>query len=127
MPLRPRKPLAAALAAALPIALVLLGIWLGGHPSDLPGFLRSAFVADHDTQVVNQAIDEVAHDYYRPLKRSDLVNASIAGIVASLNDRFSNYLSPNQYGQFDQAGSFSGIGVQVQPEKAGLRLSLIHI
>ena len=122
MPLRPRKPLAAALAAALPIALVLLGIWLGGHPSDLPGFLRSAFVADHDTQVVNQAIDEVAHDYYRPLKRSDLVNASIAGIVASLNDRFSNYLSPNQYGQFDQAGSFSGIGVQVQPEKAGLRV-----
>ena len=84
---RQRQPLLAWLAVMLPVLLVV-GIWLGGHPSDLPGFLRRALVADQDTRVVNQAIDEISHDYYRSLKRVDLANASIAGVVASLLDRF---------------------------------------
>jgi carboxyl-terminal processing protease len=119
---RVRQPITLALAVALPVLLLFVGIWLGGHPDDLPGFLRSALVADHDTRVVNQAIDEVAHDYYRRVPRSALVNASIAGVVSSLQDRFSNYLTPAQYHRFDQAGSFSGIGVEVNPLKDGLRV-----
>src|SRR5207245_8644448 len=39
------RALTAALMALLP-ALLALGLWLGGHPDDLPGFVRSAFVAD---------------------------------------------------------------------------------
>jgi carboxyl-terminal processing protease len=116
---RQRQPLLAWLALMLPVLLVI-GIWLGGHPADLPGFLRSALVADQDTRVVNQAIDEVSHDYYRPLKRADLANASIAGIVASLHDRFSNYLTPKEFRQFDQASSFSGVGIDVRPVRRGL-------
>jgi carboxyl-terminal processing protease len=114
----------AALALALPILLVL-GIWLGGHPEDLPGFARGAFVADHDTRVVNEALGRMAKDYYRPLSEAQLANASIAGAVASLGDRFSHYLTPAEYHSFGEPASFSGIGVEVAPDPKGLRI--VHV
>ena len=117
MPSRRRHPLLAVLAAALPILLVL-GVYLGGHPEDLPQFARNAFVADHETRVVNEAINRIASDYYRPVAKGRLTNASIAGAVASLGDRFSHYLSPHEYREFNQPPSFTGIGVSVGPDRA---------
>jgi carboxyl-terminal processing protease len=118
---RRRQPLIAILAALAPL-LLLAGIWLGGHPSDLPGFMRSAFVSDHETLVVGEALDRIAHDYYRPVKQSQLSNASIAGAVASLEDRFSHYLSPSEFRGFDEPARFTGIGVDVNshPTPRGL-------
>jgi carboxyl-terminal processing protease len=111
----PRQTLIAVLALALPVLLVL-GLYLGGHPEDLPGFLRSAFVANQPTAVVDEAIQRIAHDYYRPIPTSKLSNASIAGVVASLGDRFSHYLSPSEYSEFTQPPHFAGIGVAVDPQ-----------
>jgi carboxyl-terminal processing protease len=105
----------------LPVLLVV-GIWLGGHPEDLPGFARSAFVKDHETQVIDQAIDRIAKDYYRPVGKSQLANASIAGMVSSLKDRFSHYLTPSEFKEFDEPASFTGIGVSVDPVHAGLKI-----
>ena len=81
--------------------------------------MRNAFVSNSDTRVVNEAIDDVAHDYYRPLTQAQLSNAAISGIVAGLHDRFSNYLTPQQYGSFDRGQQFSGIGVEVAPQRTG--------
>jgi carboxyl-terminal processing protease len=124
MPSRRRQPLLAALAAALPVLLVL-GVYLGGHPEDLPGFARSAFVADHATRVVDEAINRIASDYYRPVAKGRLTNASIAGAVSSLGDRFSHYLSPREYRQSNQPPSFTGIGVSVGPDRRGLRIARV--
>jgi carboxyl-terminal processing protease len=121
LPSRRRQPLLAVLVASLPILLVL-GVWLGGHPEDLPGFARGAFVADHETRVVDEAISRISSDYYRPISKSRLSNASIAGVVASLGDRFSHYLSPSEFREFNSPPSFTGIGVQVGPEHRGLRI-----
>jgi carboxyl-terminal processing protease len=107
-----RQPLIAAMALALPILLVV-GLWLGGHPEDLPGFLRSAFVTEHQTQVLNEAMQRIEDDYYRPISSSQLNNASIAGMVASLGDRFSHYLTPSEFREFDAPPHFTGIGVAV--------------
>src|SRR5437660_5444747 len=101
MPPRSRQPTLdwrsiVALAISLLVVLVA-GVWLGGHPSDLPGFARNAFVADHSTRVVNEAIDHISSDYYRPVPTNRLAGASIAGAVASLGDRFSHYLSPREF------------------------------
>ena len=112
---RRRQPLLVGLAAALPVLLVV-GIWLGGHPEDLPKFARSALVSDHQTRVLDEAIDQISSDYYRPISRDRLVNASIAGVVASLGDRFSHYLSPKEFREFNSPPSFTGIGVTVVPE-----------
>lgn len=108
----------------VPIMLVA-GIWIGGHPEDLPGFARRIFVAGHNTRVVNEALQRMTRDYYRPLTESQLANASIAGAVASLDDRFSHYLSPAEYHNFGQPASFSGIGVEVAPDPRGLRLTRV--
>ncbi len=122
---RSRQPLAVALACALPI-LLLLGLWLGGHPEDLPGFLRSAFVANPQTQVVDEAIQRVANDYYRPIATSKLDNASISGLVASLGDRFSHYLTPSEFREFSSPPHFTGIGVAVATQIAAERGLLIE-
>ena len=115
----PRQSPAAVLALLLPILLVA-GLWLGGHPEDLPGFLRSAFVVDHQTRAVDEAIERIAREYYRPIATSQLSNASIAGVVASLHDRFSHYLTPSEYREFNAPPHFTGIGVAVSSERRGL-------
>jgi carboxyl-terminal processing protease len=129
MPSRRRQPPAgfravAVLAVALPLLLVL-GVWLGGHPEDLPSFARRAFVADHETRVVDEAIRRIASDYYRPVAKGRLANSSISGAVASLGDRFSHYLSPREFREFNQPPSFTGIGVSVSPTRAGLRIARV--
>jgi len=120
-----RQPLIVVLAVLLPILLVL-GVWLGGHPEDLPKFARgSTFEANHQTQVVDEALSRIASDYYRPIPKSQLANTSIAGAVASLNDRFSHYLTPKEFHEFNSPPSFTGIGVVVSPEHRGLAIARV--
>jgi carboxyl-terminal processing protease len=120
----PRKRLTYVLAAMLPVLLVG-GIWLGGHPEDLPGFARSGLVAHAETRVVDEAIERISSDYYRPVSTGSLADASVAGAVASLRDRFSHYLSPQEFHDFDEPPSFTGIGVEVQPAKRGLLIARV--
>jgi carboxyl-terminal processing protease len=108
----------------LPILLVG-GIWLGGHPEELPGFARNAFEANHQTLAVDEAIARISSDYYRPIGRSQLADASIAGAVASLGDRFSHYLNPKEYREFNSPPSFTGIGVVVAPQHRGLLIARV--
>ncbi len=117
-----RQPIFAVLAVLLPVLLLVLGIWLGGHPSKLPGFMRNAFVANHETQVVGEAIERVSHDYYRPVSKDSLASSSIGGMVSSLKDPYSTYLSPKEFKSFDQPASFAGIGVSIDPKPAGLEV-----
>jgi carboxyl-terminal processing protease len=116
--------------ASLVLCLVLLfaGIYLGGHPSGLPDFLRNPLVGDQDTRVVNEAIDTVHDTYYREYGRKDLSDRAIAGIVASLDDRFSNYFNPKDYAKFQQqqSGEFAGIGVQVTKADDGLKIVEVY-
>src|SRR5207248_2761942 len=112
------------LLLAAPVLLVV-GVWLGGHPQHLPRFARDVFVANHDTRVVDEAIDRIASDYYRPIKKDSLASASIAGAVASLGDRFSHYLTPHEYRAFNQPPSFTGIGVAVDPDQRGLLIARV--
>jgi carboxyl-terminal processing protease len=120
-----RQPLFTILAVLLPILLLVLGIWLGGHPSKLPRFARDIFVANHDTQVVNEAIERVSHDYYRPVPKSKLASSSIAGMIGSLHDPYSTYLTQKEFKGFDQPASFAGIGVSVDPKPSGLEVARV--
>jgi carboxyl-terminal processing protease len=107
------------------LIVLLVGIWLGGHPSWLPSPLRSAFVDRGDNPLVNQVLALLQRDYYRPLNRNQLVNRGLAGMVASLNDPYSHYYDPNAYQGFlnESNPHLSGIGVDVLNEPRGL---LIH-
>ncbi len=124
----PRRAPLLAFAATLAVLVVLLlallaaGLWWGGHPEDLPGFLQRVFVANRDTRVVDEALARIHRDYYRRVGDAQLADASITGAVASLGDRFSHYLTPSELREFERPGSFSGIGVEVNPNPRGLRI-----
>ncbi len=105
------------------VLALLLGIWLGGHPSNLPGPLRNSLAGDaRQTQLMRDAFDTIDEIYYRKVSRDQLLNEGIAGAVESLHDQFSHYFSPKTYAQFEHTTnpSFSGIGVNVRPDSKGL-------
>jgi carboxyl-terminal processing protease len=111
--------------AVVVAALLLLvgGIWLGGHPENLPGKVRDALVQD-DHAVRAEILDAIDDDFYKQVDKSDLEQGSMRGLVQGLDDRFSNYLSPKETAQFEQSvsGRFEGIGMNVDQDKRGLRV-----
>jgi carboxyl-terminal processing protease len=112
------------LLALLVPALLLTGIWLGGHPDTLPGPIRDGLVGDEDARLVQEALDEVGERYYRKIGDEELVDRSIAGLVKSLDDPFSAYFTPQQYEKFRQVqnSQFSGVGMTVSQHPRGLRV-----
>jgi carboxyl-terminal processing protease len=118
----PRSKVAVRLVAGL--VVLLIGIWLGGHPSWLPSPVRNAFVDRGENPLVNQVLDLLQRDYYRPLSRGQLVNKGLSGMVASLGDPYSHYYDPTAYqGFLNQSNPhLSGIGVDVLGETRGLRV-----
>jgi carboxyl-terminal processing protease len=118
------RPLLAALAV---LAVLVLGIWLGGHPNDLPGGVASKLV-DKQTRIVSEALDTIDDTYYRKPSRSELADNAITGMVQRLDDRFSTYFTPKQYAAFqrEQRTEFTGIGVLVAGDKLGLRVLRVY-
>ena len=118
---------AVAFAGAL-VAVLCLGLWLGGHPSRLPGFVRDAFVAE-PAGLTAEAAEVIEDAYYRPVDEAELSNASLQGMVRELRrrhgDQFSEYFSPESLESFNQQieGRFTGIGLSVVPVKRGLGIT----
>jgi carboxyl-terminal processing protease len=115
------------LAVLIPVALIL-GIYLGGHPSSLPGVARDTLVADSDGRLYEEAVDTIERDYYRKVDRKDLLNKSLGAAVQSLKDPFSNYFSPSAYTGFQEQteGQFEGVGMTVTAVKRGLRVNDVY-
>ncbi|MEA2537309.1 MAG: carboxyl-terminal processing protease [Chloroflexota bacterium] len=113
-------PLALAIAVVAVLAgsaLFLSGFALGSLRATTPG-----------TPVDEQAAFQPFWDTYRsitqdyaggPVDRKTLVEGAIRGMIASLDDPFSAYLSPEEYRQSLQglSGQFEGIGAQVQARR----------
>jgi carboxyl-terminal processing protease len=112
---------AAVIAAA--VALLLGGIWLGGHPESLPDPLRDALVAD-DRGLRAELQDAIKDDFYKRVDDGEIEQGSLRGMVQGLDDRFSNYLTPKETQQFQQSveGRFEGVGMNVDQDRRGLRV-----
>ena len=118
------NPLAkTAIAIAGALVLLLGGVWLGGHPEDLPEPLRDAFV-DDDRALRAEIQDAIDADFYRKVDGDDVEQGSLKGMVQGLDDRFSNYLTPKETDQFNQSvsGRFEGVGMNVDQDRRGLRV-----
>jgi carboxyl-terminal processing protease len=108
--------------AGLVLGLLLVltgGIWLGGHPEALPGAVRDALV-EEGPAVRADVIETIQDHFYRPVAKSKLEEASLNGMVESLNDPYSRYFSPTQAKSFneDLSGKFEGVGMSVHPSKS---------
>jgi carboxyl-terminal processing protease len=108
----------------LPVMLVA-GIYIGGHPNSLPGSVRKLLVSEPSSRVVDEGISLVQSDYYRKIPASQLNDASLAGVVSSLHDPFSNYFSASAFRAFndpEHGRRFAGVGMNVQHDPRGLRV-----
>jgi carboxyl-terminal processing protease len=105
--------------------MLLVGIWLGGHPGDLPSPLRGGlFESRRPEPVTEQALNILTSRYYRPLDRSSLVDVGLSGMVASLDDPYSHYIDPSAYkASMDESDrDIAGVGIEVMSEPQGLRV-----
>ncbi len=116
-----------AIAYGVSLLVVLAaGLWLGGHPAQLPQFLRDRFVGE-PASLTAEAAELIEDNYYRPVGATELGNASLQGMARELrkrhDDRFTEYFSLESLASFNQAieGRFSGVGLSVVPVKRGLR------
>jgi carboxyl-terminal processing protease len=108
---------------AVAAALLIGGIWLGGHPESLPEPLRDALVTD-DRGLRAELQDAIKDDFYKQVDDSQIEQGSLRGMVQGLEDRFSNYLTPKETQQFQQSveGRFEGVGMNVDQDRRGLRV-----
>jgi carboxyl-terminal processing protease len=111
------------LAALSALVALVAGLWLGGHPKDLPGPVRDAFVQE-DRALRAELVDSIEGNFYKPVNEKKLDDASLKGIVESLDDPYSHYLTPKEARQFDEdvSGHFEGVGMNVEQDKRGLKV-----
>ncbi len=122
---RARSPLRQASGLlVLGLLVLVLGIWLGGHPSWLPSGLRSTFTDESNGQLMQDVVNLLRRDYYRTISPSQVESKGIAGAIASLHDPYSHYFDPSDYRTFLHQSNphLSGIGVDVLPDAHGLRV-----
>ncbi|MDQ3435023.1 MAG: S41 family peptidase [Actinomycetota bacterium] len=109
------------IAVVCGLLLFVGGIWLGGHPEQLPDPARNALV-DDDRALRAEIVDSIKDNFYRETDEADIRESSLKGIVEGLGDQFSNYLTPEEAEQFEQAvqGEFEGVGMNVEEDRRGL-------
>jgi carboxyl-terminal processing protease len=111
------------LALLSAVIALAAGLWLGGHPADLPGPIRDTFVQE-DRALRAEIIDSIEGNFYRPVGKGKLEDASLKGIVESLDDPYSSYLTAKEARQFDEdvSGHFEGVGMNVEQDRRGLKV-----
>jgi carboxyl-terminal processing protease len=123
--LNPRKlGVAAAVATAF-----IVGILAGGQVEPIRDAVDDLF-NNQAEDATAQAIDAIQDDYFHEVQRADLENASIGSVIDHVkkryHDRFSHYLNPSEYSQFQKGSSLSGIGVAVTEVDRGLRIATVY-
>ena len=111
------------IAALCALVALVAGLWLGGHPESLPGPVRDAFVQE-DRAMRAEIVESIEDNFYKPVDKRKLDDASLKGIVESLDDPYSHYLTPKEARQFDEAvsGEFEGVGMNVEQDRRGLKV-----
>jgi carboxyl-terminal processing protease len=111
------------IAALCALVALVAGLWLGGHPVSLPGPVRDAFVQE-DRAMRAEIVDSIEDNFYKPVDKKKLDDASLKGIVESLDDPYSHYLTPKEAKQFDESvsGQFEGVGMNVEQDRRGLKV-----
>jgi carboxyl-terminal processing protease len=113
----------AGIATLCALVALMLGIFLGGHPELLPGGLRDAFV-EEDRALRAEIMEKIEDNFYKPVDEERLDDASLKGIVDSLEDPYSHYLTPDEAKSVRESisGEFEGVGMTVEEDRRGLRV-----
>jgi carboxyl-terminal processing protease len=113
----------AVISVACVLLALVIGIYLGGHPGTLPGPIRDTFV-EEDRAVRAEVVKTIEDNFYKPVDKSKLDDAALKGIVDSLQDPYSHYLTPDEAKALRESisGEFEGVGMSVEKDARGLRV-----
>lgn len=116
----PRRLIALIAAPLVAVAIFVGGVVVGGHPeatglTRLADPVRSWLLGDSGQDLAGQVLAALERDYYEPIDASELQRASVDGIIASLDDPYTDYLDPDELEQLREhnAGEYFGVGIQV--------------
>lgn len=125
------------LALGAVVLALVTGMWIGGHPQNLPEGARDFFVDDvavisAGSSTSDEAAAVIKQKYWRETDSVQVQDSSVRGMISRLRkqykDRFSHYFDAKQLSQFNESiqGSFSGVGMTVGTEsKKGLRVGYV--
>jgi carboxyl-terminal processing protease len=111
------------LAALCVVLAFVFGVAFGGPLRDAAG------LEDDEDRTRTELIEQIDKSFYKKVDKEKLEEASLDGIVRSLDDRFSHYFTPEETKEFERAindPTFEGIGVSVAEDDKGLRIVQVY-
>ncbi len=77
--------------------------------------MKKGGLEQDEAKKIGTALDLIEGNYYEDVNRDKLIDGAINGMLDSLGDPYSNYMSKVPAAQFEESieGSFSGIGAEV--------------
>lgn len=98
------------------ILIILISILFGIIVGYLINYSKNDTTKDHNLNEIVSTYNNIVNNYYGDIDKSKLADEAIKGMVESLDDPYSNYMSGDAADEFNESidGSFSGIGVVIQ-------------
>lgn len=106
------------------IVVAATGVVLGAHPVSrnvlrgaLPDAVAGVLLGEEEGfPLQEEVIEKLDATFYRSVDPAELEDDSIRGLLSGLDDPYTNYLDPDQYGAFQEraGGSYSGVGMSVE-------------
>ncbi len=116
------------------MVVFMAGVLVGGHPrqtglDQLPLPLRMALVGGSTGSLPDQVINVLADRYRGPIDRTKLERIAAAAAAASLGNRWTQYLTPDQYRALTRAseGRYTGIGIRVMKATGGVMIREVFV
>jgi carboxyl-terminal processing protease len=98
----------------------------GGNPSLLPS-LRDAGSSDADTAELGRELDLATKTFGKKVGERELAYAAIKGMLQSLRDRWTVFLDPKEFKNFNSAldgSNYAGVGIVIQIDPASKRIGV---
>jgi carboxyl-terminal processing protease len=117
----PRRAAGIALVILLLAAAFVVGFFIT-RDSALSASTGSSSPAQRPQRVLDEVRDALARSYYRPVPREVLQKQTIEGVLRELGDPNTDFLTAVEYDSLKSrtARSYSGVGLTVEPSRAGL-------
>lgn len=103
------------------VAVFAAGLSLGSQGAGRGAGERAA------VEAFAQTYHDITHDYVGEWDAQELVKGAIDGMLATLDDPYSAYLGPDEFGPTlaDISGEFEGIGARMELQQAGAAPCLV--
>jgi carboxyl-terminal processing protease len=120
--MRPRRAAGIALVLLLLAAAFALGLLLTTRSPELLVHPRVSARPEPSPRPIEEVRETLASSYYRSVPREVLNESSIPALLRELGDPNTDYLTAGEYDALKNrtARSYSGVGLTVEPARAGL-------